>query len=295
MNWVNEDLLVSAGVDASTGRSIGDTLAVFTIQGGDPAVEIWKRLAKEPSQLGGWPVLCGAACEFAWVEKRLSREPAGLVQDILASVPPGSPAAAHAAEVCSQREEVLKFFKEEFPASYDGVKAMYANAEATSEKRLRSEVADITLWPDKPTAVQLRPYTALDFYHGPNPLVALGICRTQYPFEVPAFLRFGSRNKCPSPGVHVAYLRDWHTRFGALPFGFTIDVMELYLPQPLTEKEVALSIAREQYEYCPEIVEQGMIYERQERWYVSLNQPTRSVESLAKEIWGSEYWHFAWD
>ncbi|MFT4076594.1 MAG: DUF4253 domain-containing protein [Asticcacaulis sp.] len=102
---------------------------------------------------------------------------------------------------------------------------------------------------------------------------------TTHSWEVPAYLRWGNWNACPPPEYHVALLRSWHERFGAEIAGLSGDVLNLQIIRPLREKDEALAVAREQYVYCADLVEQGV----------------GSLSALAATLIGQDWWYFWWD
>jgi hypothetical protein len=113
----------------------------------------------------------------------------------------------------------------------------------------------------------------------PLPRVHIGLVPTRHGHEVPAFLRFGGWNACPNPEQHVAVLRSWSERYGAELVSLTHDVIELAVSRPPIDREVALALAMEQYQYCNDIVDQGV----------------GTLEALASGLLGSTVWYFWWD
>jgi hypothetical protein len=109
--------------------------------------------------------------------------------------------------------------------------------------------------------------------------VQIGLVPTRQGHEVPAFLRFGGWNACPNPEQHVAVLRSWSERYGAELVSLTHDVIELAVSRPPIDREVALALAMEQYQYCNDIVDQGV----------------GTLEALAAGLLGSTVWYFWWD
>jgi hypothetical protein len=96
---------------------------------------------------------------------------------------------------------------------------------------------------------------------------------------VPAHLNWGGWNECPAPEYHVAALRSWRDRFGAELIGLGPDVMNLKVARRPETPEVALSLAQEQYVYCPDIVDQG----------------SGKIEDLAQTLLQEDWWYFWWD
>jgi hypothetical protein len=98
-------------------------------------------------------------------------------------------------------------------------------------------------------------------------------------FEIPAYLRFGDWNASPSPEEHVAFLRRWSERYGLEMYALTGDVIECEIARPPADRKAALNLAREQYLYCSDIVEQGV----------------GSIATLAAILECSTHWYFWWD
>lgn len=98
------------------------------------------------------------------------------------------------------------------------------------------------------------------------------------PWEALAVLGYGGWNGCPMPAVHVAVLREWHSRHEAVPLMLGGDTLQLIV-RPIEDPEEAKRVAIEQYAYCSDIVDQGV----------------GSVEDLAASLLGSSVWFFWWD
>ncbi|AHE53039.1 DUF4253 domain-containing protein [Sphingomonas sanxanigenens] len=98
-------------------------------------------------------------------------------------------------------------------------------------------------------------------------------------WKVPAYLRWGGSNACPPPEYHVAALRRWHERYGAELIGINGDVMNLRAARPPAQRAAAMTLAREVYAYCPDIVEQG----------------TGDIAPLAAAMMANSWWYFWWD
>ncbi len=97
--------------------------------------------------------------------------------------------------------------------------------------------------------------------------------------HVPAYLCYGGWNDCPDPEVHVAFHSYWQRKYGSEIAIIADDVIETFLNRPLTDRVAALALAKEQYAYCYDIVEQG----------------TETIPVLASELMKSQYWFFWWD
>lgn len=91
--------------------------------------------------------------------------------------------------------------------------------------------------------------------------------------------KFGGWNECPAPEIQVAICKQWYEQFGAELAVMTGSTVEFSVSRPPQTREAALTLAEEQYIYCPDIVEQGL----------------SSIEALAAAILGSKIWYFWWD
>jgi Domain of unknown function (DUF4253) len=113
----------------------------------------------------------------------------------------------------------------------------------------------------------------------PFPTVHIVLVPTQDWTEIPAYLRWGGWNECPEPEVHVAALRSWRDRYGVELIGLSHDVMNLRTARRPATREEAMALAREQYAYCNDIVDQG----------------TQTLAPLAAYLMEHEWWFFWWD
>ncbi len=97
--------------------------------------------------------------------------------------------------------------------------------------------------------------------------------------RVPALLNFGGWNANPPPGFHMAALKSWQERYGAVPVLISDDVIELRVTRRPETREEALELAREQFLYSEDIVFQGV----------------GSISDLAASLMVSDWWYFWWD
>lgn len=93
--------------------------------------------------------------------------------------------------------------------------------------------------------------------------------------DVAAALLFGCWNDNPCPAEHVAVLRHWRDTFGAEVVSMGT-VLELLVSRPPTDWDSAFALAREQYIYNYDIVEQG----------------TGTLNGLARVLEGAPSWYF---
>ena len=100
----------------------------------------------------------------------------------------------------------------------------------------------------------------------------------EHPWEVFAYLPFGGWNQCPdTPGL-MAAAKAWYEAYGAVPAVLTHNSVQFAVPAP-ADPDRALSLAWEQYAWCPDIVDQGC----------------GTVEALAAILRQSTVWFFWWD
>ncbi|UZN03727.1 DUF4253 domain-containing protein [Cellulomonas sp. S1-8] len=100
-------------------------------------------------------------------------------------------------------------------------------------------------------------------------------------WQVPVILGWeGGVNYDMEPVDHGVVLRDWHERFGAELVSLTGDqVLEVVVRRPPTTPAEAHAVAREQYAYCGDVVDQGV----------------GTIRELAQDQVGSGSWYFWWD
>lgn len=98
------------------------------------------------------------------------------------------------------------------------------------------------------------------------------------PCRVFAYLPFGGWNECPEADDLIAVCREWQKRYGAVPAMLSHDILQMYVPQPLTDADEALKLAAEMFAFCGD-----------------LSQGIGTDRLLAKSLVGSRFWYFWWD
>ena len=116
-------------------------------------------------------------------------------------------------------------------------------------------------------------------FKGVRPKVYIALIPTDDWTTVPAHLRYGGWNACPKSEYHVAALRSWRDRYGAELIGLSFDRMDLRVATRPQTRSQALELAREQYVYCNDIVDQGL----------------GTFSKLAACLMASNLWGFWWD
>ncbi len=136
-------------------------------------------------------------------------------------------------------------------------------------------------WPDETAIRRLTQFSAPQDVLTGHPLrhVWMGLLPVRHPCEAAAVMRFGDWNAVPPPEVHVALHRRWHGQFGAELVSMTNDIIEFQVAQPPTTREEATRLAELHYDYCEDVVDQGV----------------GSIEALAATLLGGNIWYFWWD
>lgn len=244
-----ERLLDEKGIDRATLRRLfGEgTDAVYAVtRSGAEAIDAWHRFRDALEGAGWWPVVLGA-------EESVRR----IGEDLQFNLEDSSPRRVVERGIALDTDAWL--------------------AEHTSDDEPAPD--DESEWEVEPGPNEA--YTiASDVLTGePFARVAIALVPTATAWEVPAYLGIGGWNDCPSPEVHVAMLRRWHERHGAEIVGYSGDVVELRVARPVEDPDDARALAREQYAYCGDIVDQGL----------------GTLDVLADTLVGSTVWYFWWD
>lgn len=139
---------------------------------------------------------------------------------------------------------------------------------------------EVGAWPSATPEPSPGLATAEDILTGkPLDRVAIVVLPTTSGWEVPAYLNWGGWNENPPPEIHVAALRSWHEKYGATLIGVSGDVMNLRVSRRPASREEALELARQHYQYCSDIVDQGV----------------GTLAKLAAVYLNDDWWFFWWD
>lgn len=111
------------------------------------------------------------------------------------------------------------------------------------------------------------------------PRVYIALVPTDDWTTIPAYLRWGGWNDCPAPEYHVAAMRHWRDHYGAELVGINADTINVWAPRRPGTREEALGLAREQYIYCEDIIDQGI----------------GTYRALAADLMANDWWYFWWD
>ena len=228
----------------------------LTAPGGKRAVEIWQQIRLVAEPIGHWPVLLGETFEISNLKEALEDSAEGAA-DILSAA-----------------------------AKLDGEKVLEERDQSWREELAEINEAEpddflpkVGAWPEdaKPSTAFTIPYNILT--RKAHAQVAIALVPTIRPWEVFAYLKFGAWNECPAPAEHVAIAQRWNRRYGSEVVGVTHDVVEMIVSRPPVDQRAALALAREQYIYCTDIVEQG----------------TGTLSNLAASLVNGKTWYFWWD
>jgi hypothetical protein len=109
--------------------------------------------------------------------------------------------------------------------------------------------------------------------------VLIGLVPTNLGWQVPAYLRFGGWNDCPSPEEHTRIHRSWEADYGSQVVVVTSSTIETGVSRPPTTRSAAIALAQQHFDYCADIVKQG----------------TGTVGALAGDLLDAPFWYFWWD
>ncbi|HXE51531.1 MAG TPA: DUF4253 domain-containing protein [Tepidisphaeraceae bacterium] len=229
----------------------------LTTQGGDVALDIWRKLRSISAETGCRPVILGPPEEVQHRDFTQSPTPEQVNETLGLSSQirvPGWFADRH--------EERLNDFLE------------YNEGEDPSECFAKEGE-----WPKN-----IRPATSLyTTFQGknrqPHGEIRFALIPTSKGWEVPAYLGFGGWNECPDDAVQCAVFKYWHDRWGSEIVVVTNDVIEAQVKHPVASRADALALANEQYEFCEDIVSQG----------------TGTLSKLAASLLNAPLWFFWWD
>lgn len=256
-----QDQLTEAGFNGSALKPLVevDSGPIYRLsqQGGDPAIAAWRKLRSLVDTTGYWPVLLGTPKEVGYREGLEEVSPK-LVQETLdyAKTLDGRTWFAK-----RQQERLAEF--EEFNEGEDSANAFAKEGD----------------WPRNaaPSHHFFTPFDVLK--KTPLPEVVFALVPTRLSWEVPAYLQLGNWNDCPEAAIHCAVMRYWNEAYGAEMVAATNDIIECSVGRPPTTREGALALAREQYIYCYDIVEQGV----------------GTIAALAAGLLDGSAWYFWWD
>ena len=101
------------------------------------------------------------------------------------------------------------------------------------------------------------------------------------PWHIAAWLPMGGWNECPAPEDMLAMAKRWYEKYRAVICCVTSDEMEFRVSTPPTGMEEAYALAKEQYYFCQDRVEQ----------YAD----EYNLRTLADTLTKSPLWYFWWD
>lgn len=236
------------------------------------AISAWEELSQKYSGSASAVVL-GPADELEFLGDKTVMDSFGSPDSILAKASDVSFPSDFRVHLKDQMEEMLDGFKDD--------PTWQSFFEDSGEFGLAADLP-IGDWPNEPVdaANEIGLSVATDWETGrPYDEVFIGLFPTPDWTEIPAYVPFGGWNACPMPEWHVAALRHWRDDRGARLIGLGHDTMNLRIQARPDSRDVSLRVAREQYDYCSDIVDQGV----------------GSIAALAHVLMASDWWYFWWD
>jgi hypothetical protein len=129
-------------------------------------------------------------------------------------------------------------------------------------------------WPIKPVPPHAF-YLPAEF----DKRTVMGLLPVSHCSQVLQIVNYGDWNASPPVREHVAVNNYWNERYGAEIVCLSSDILEMHVGRRPANREEALALAREQYLYCSDIVEQG----------------AGTIQELAAGLMASDAWFFWWD
>ena len=274
---MRETVLRNAGVHSAPDTTIGEHIEIYSIAGGEGALQTLESLWENEAELGGWPILLGARQELQHLQENLEDGPKVL--------PWLSQADAwrnmDVREVLRAAKEVelehLRKYNREHPEQPAPDMLLTAIQDYIAW-RPELPALDATDWPPMPADEGLSVRCLFDPFENrlhDEVLLAIINCPST---DVAAYLNFGGWNACPPPSVHVAVARLWNRKFGAVPLAITHDTIEFYVERPPTSPTEAWRLAWEHRAYSEE------------------TYGTRGdMKSVAQILWNRPHWAMWWD
>ncbi|KQZ60987.1 hypothetical protein ASD67_17025 [Sphingopyxis sp. Root1497] len=210
-----------------------------------------------------WPVIVGGDEDLARIADQMA----------MTDLPPAATTLAAAAKLAHPKS--LWDLRDKEKADWHG----YLKAHPELGPEDEDYVADLGDWPAVPPQETGLTVAEDILTRRPYPHAHILLLPTVQSFEVPAYLKWGGWNACPPPEIHVAAMRRWGEDYGAEIVGITGDVINMRVKRRPATREEAISLAREQYAYCADIVDQGV----------------EDIATLAAGLMASDWWYFWWD
>jgi len=163
--------------------------------------------------------------------------------------------------------------------SKDGKYRTYSRDETIAAMEATPHEPPLGDWPPVPDASPGLSVAYNPLANKPLPKVYIGVAPTDDWTTIPAYLRWGGWNDCPAAEYHVAALRVWRERYGAELVGISSDTINLKVSSKPTNRDQALALARDQYVYCSDVIDQGV----------------QTYSALAAALMANDWWYFWWD
>ena len=226
---------------------------------GEDALAMWEKLRNAGR---GTPVVLGSGIEN-FLPAAAQRAQLPPVQDILA-----------VAATINFPDDFLRFRRDELAAAMARYSEMNLPIGA-EEEEYEPPLGEWLTETGESTGLSV----LYDYATGLRSRVQIALIPTDDPAAIPAYLHWGDWNACPPPAYHVAALRAWRAQYGAELVGIDGDTMNLRVSRKPVTREEALDLARVQYAYCNDIIDQGV----------------GSYRALAAELMAHNWWFFWWD
>jgi hypothetical protein len=271
-------LIQAEDLDASTLELLyehGDERA-YRLMVTERASRAWAVMADLAERSGYWPVILGARDEMERVARKAAKKTWGTTAELIEK----SLAVSGEKVLADAFDDYLSCRREDLVSAReqgDDKRAAALEKALASDDPFRCMPRGRWPRPEWPRFRSRTPYDRDTDEHLPEVFIAL--VPTKFSWQAPIYLNFGGFNDCPQPHEIASVLRYWETAYDVLVTCLTSCVLEMNVYKPAETREAALALAREQYLFDRDIVDQG----------------TQTIEGLAAELLENENWYFWWD
>lgn len=177
------------------------------------------------------------------------------------------------ATACYDDEKFNEWKAEMLSRNYDDGQAFLRERFNTIKEDYQEDNDD---WSEEVVGTEdaVNPIDDFDFADGSN--IYLVEVPVKESWQVFAYIPFGGWNECPDADEQMAVAKYWYEKYGAVAAHFSNDMIQYYLPKPVTDD--TMSVAEEHMGYCEDTVLQG-----------------DNLTTLAATIKESTVWTFWWD
>lgn len=249
---------------------------------GSQVVSIWHKFRQQFAQTGYWPVILGTKDEVEWVKDSIDYHTQSIAEILAEGVAIDVPNWFATHTLANQEDQEDQEDQQDQEELSDSAQLSSNSNNILNFKPKIKVDTPITnnslnnivqLLEDN--SVIVRDILAANL----QAKMVIALVPLQHSWQLPAYLKFGGWNSCPSPAEHVALLKYWDAQYSLEMVGLIGDTLEMIVTKPPTLDAQAQILAQEQYIYCPDIVDEEV----------------DTVAELASMLIDAPIWSFWWD